>query len=332
MGFAGVGLAGAFLSNAVQLALAYFFIFGPSVRYLAPPFLAAGVASGFVLGLFCELFAAKSAWYRSVLRACSRSGGAGRAAGGVEAGGAGEGGRPVPPAAEGASGNGRGLAAPSGDEARLGRRENWDRLFPAGDIFAAGFLMTLFFLFNPSTSFRLLQFLFFAILAFVSGKKNKLSVTIPVILGIIFFNLLTPYGRVLAEWGPFRVTGGALLAGIRRAFTFEGLLMLSGACLRTGLRLPGSAGALLAESFGMLGELQERRVSLRPRHIVEDLDALLLGLKSGASAAAPGTGISAPRTALSCVILALMVSAAALTALAGAVSAQDLQWLPDNWG
>jgi heptaprenyl diphosphate synthase len=61
--FIGVGTAGAMISNASQLALAWLFVFGDNVRYIAPPFLAAGVITGIALGLFCEYFTGRSQWY-----------------------------------------------------------------------------------------------------------------------------------------------------------------------------------------------------------------------------------------------------------------------------
>ena len=61
--FIGVGTAGAMISNLAQLVLAWLFIFANSVRFIAPPFLAAGVITGVTLGLFCELFTRRSQWY-----------------------------------------------------------------------------------------------------------------------------------------------------------------------------------------------------------------------------------------------------------------------------
>jgi heptaprenyl diphosphate synthase len=63
LSFAGIGVAGGLLSNLTQLALARAFIFGESIRYIAPPFLAAGAVTGFVLGMFCAHFAERSQWY-----------------------------------------------------------------------------------------------------------------------------------------------------------------------------------------------------------------------------------------------------------------------------
>jgi heptaprenyl diphosphate synthase len=61
--FIGVGTAGAMISNITQLGLAWIFIFRNNVRYIAPPFLAAGLIAGAALGLFCESFSSRSQWY-----------------------------------------------------------------------------------------------------------------------------------------------------------------------------------------------------------------------------------------------------------------------------
>jgi len=61
--FVGVGTAGAMMSNISQLSMAWVFLFRGSVRYIAPPFLAAGLITGVVLGIFCEMFASRSKWY-----------------------------------------------------------------------------------------------------------------------------------------------------------------------------------------------------------------------------------------------------------------------------
>jgi len=63
--FIGVGTMGAMISNISQLYLARVFIFGNSVWYIAPIFLAAGVVTGVSLGLFCELFTRRSKWHEA---------------------------------------------------------------------------------------------------------------------------------------------------------------------------------------------------------------------------------------------------------------------------
>ncbi len=58
----GVSVTGAFASNIVQLGLSKVFIFGDSVKYIAPPFLAAGLVSSVLLGLAASGFLSESRW------------------------------------------------------------------------------------------------------------------------------------------------------------------------------------------------------------------------------------------------------------------------------
>jgi heptaprenyl diphosphate synthase len=62
--FVGIGAAGAMTSNAAQLALAQVFLLKENVRYIAPPFLAAGLVTGVALGIFCEVFSRRSRYYQ----------------------------------------------------------------------------------------------------------------------------------------------------------------------------------------------------------------------------------------------------------------------------
>jgi heptaprenyl diphosphate synthase len=63
LSYIGLGILGAMVSNTAQLSLAWVFLFRNNVRYIAPLFLAAGLITGFSLGLFCEHFTRSSQWY-----------------------------------------------------------------------------------------------------------------------------------------------------------------------------------------------------------------------------------------------------------------------------
>jgi heptaprenyl diphosphate synthase len=185
------------------------------------------------------------------------------------------------------------------------RRKRVDRLFPPGPLFISALAIMPALLFNPNTWTRVLQFFFFAFLAWLSGKKINPIITILIIVVIVFFNLLVPYGRVLASLGPFRITAGSLLAGIHRAVTLEALVMLSRAAIRPDLRLPGMFGEILGESFRIFGQIMERKIIINRGDIAGDLDRLMLELS--ADTAAPEAARPAPLTVPGCIFLITVI-------------------------
>ena len=249
LGFAGLGCAGAMASNGIQLILARYLIFGASLRYLIPPFLASGFITGIALGLICEYFCRHSRWYAGTEAELAET----------------------PPEVS------AGTVLP---EAAPVPKQRWDNIFNADELFAAGLLMALIFLLSHSMPGRVAQFLFFCLLAGLSGKKINPFATLIFMAGIVFFNLLAPYGRVLAVFGPLRVTQGSLLAGLEKALSLEGLLMLSRACIRSDLRLPGTIGSLLGESFRILELMREKKGIIRRGHIIAGIDRLMLEMEA----------------------------------------------------
>jgi heptaprenyl diphosphate synthase len=332
--FTGLGICGAVLSNLVQLVLARLFVFGEGVRFLAPLFLVSGLISGAILGLFCETFAARSRWFR---RARGEDGGVPFSAG-PEASGE--------PDSDGHEEPGE----PGRETRRKRRQEQWKRLFRGEDLFITGLCLMILFLCTPSLVFKTLQFLFFWSLMALSGKKSRPLTVFLVMLGVVFGNLLVPYGKLLAEWGPLKISQGALLTGLHRALTLEGLVLLSGTFIRADLRLPGAFGALLGESFRLFALLQKRKKGIRSKHVIEGIDRLMLELDQGPASGSlrpgvPESGGEGPvrRRAVSVPLLALMALVCAFLALADEQAFlrwastvagfwPGLRWPPDNWG
>jgi len=282
LSFIGLSCAGAITSNSVQLILARYFIFGPALRYLIPPFLASGFITGIVLGVVCEYFCRRSIWY------------AGKA-------GTGDWGTQLPKAL------GTGDCCSQFEltpEMALGS-SNYDNIsqihpnnsksplvpspqspvpsphsFSPHSLFIAGLVMMAIFLFNRSLEGRVVQFLFFCLLTWIWGKKPNVLVTVLFMAGIVLCNVLVPYGKVLAAIGPLRITHGSLFAGLEKAFTLGGLVMLSRACIRSDLRLPGTIGSLLGESLQMLELMREKKHLINKRRIIAGIDTMLLELET----------------------------------------------------
>jgi heptaprenyl diphosphate synthase len=311
IGMAGISVLGALLSNGAQLALARFFIFGKSVRYIVPPFLSMGLVTALALGLFCEYFIRRSRWYagdvvpekKELLTVKERM--AEKEKGGERSGGQ--------QALTSYSPSSLGFFLPQTWKIFRERRQGmYERLFSGGELCLAGLLMMPAMVFNPNTYFRSFQCLFFWFLAWLSGKKNNPLITILIILGITAFNLTVPYGQLLFSFGPVRITAGALMGGIQRAVTLEALIMLSRATIRQDLRLPGSFGKLIGESFRILAFIQERKQGFTRKNLVTAMDNLMIELSEAGEEVAVETP-AVPRhhsTAMGRIILGVVVALA----------------------
>jgi heptaprenyl diphosphate synthase len=160
----------------------------------------------------------------------------------------------------------------------MSRKEVYDNTFGAKALFAAGLAIMPSILFNPSTEYRIIQFLFLCVLVLFSGKKLNPFFTIIVIAFIVAFNLIIPYGRVLFSIGAFKITSGALKAGIHRAVTLEALVMLSKLSISHELKIPGAFGELLGESLRIFSVLMNKKLRVTGKNFIVEIDNLMLEL------------------------------------------------------
>jgi len=295
----GVSAAGALASNAVTLVLAYFFVFGRSIRYVVSPVLALGLVTGSLLGIAAEYFIRNSQWYAQILNIGYHGDTAAQRKKIFN----------IHPKLRAFMISG--ICREKLDSFRKSREELFFKTFSASDLAIAGLFMIPALLFNPDTYTRVIQFLFFFFFAWLAGKKNNLVITLIVMLGIVFFNLLVPYGELLYSLGPLTITSGALLGGIRRAVTLEGLFMLSRFCVRRDLSFPGAFGKIAGESFRVFGHLAEEKIFLGGKNWIESLDGLLIKLDDNQEknnrGAEPGRGVLHKKTASRIILAALVI-------------------------
>ena len=296
MSLTGISAAGAMAFNGVQLVLAWYLVFGESVRYAAAPILALGIVTGTLLGILSEYFTKHSLWYANMSSVKETHAKTQRR---EERKGKDKTSKNYysPETCrqhENVSNNNlvalrlcvinlkTGLLKKF-ELHRKARQAFCRKHFGSGHLAITGLCMIPALLFNPDTKARLIQFLFFFFLAWLSGKKNNLFLTVLIMLGIVFFNLLLPYGELLLNIGPLAITQGALLAGLRRAVTLEGLFMLSRCCVREDLALPGAFGEIIGESFRVFSRLSESPLAgkkgLWRQNWVNHLDGILLALQ-----------------------------------------------------
>jgi len=238
--WAGIGVVGAFASNAAQLALARVYLFGEGAWFVAPPFLALGALTGFFLGAAANRFVAESRWYAAAIAG----------------------------------------SLPNADSVHATHARaavGAERKRAAARLIVGGALVALI-LFAPNVPVLAAAGSTALVLVVADRSRVRLLPTLIMSGGIVLFSLIVPYGRVLARVGSFPITEGALLAGVKRALVIEGLVFASRWTLRYGLSLPGRLGSLVGESLALLAALSGRRGEFNPRRPIESVDALLFSL------------------------------------------------------
>lgn len=156
------------------------------------------------------------------------------------------------------------------------RPDRIGKIVGAGSRFIAGMLMLPPFLMIEGLPYKAALAVFFAFLALLAGKRLRWGYFLILIASVTFFHLLTPWGRVLFEIGPFPITVGALKGGLIRGFTLVGMVFLSVAAVRPELELPGRLGGLLGRTFYYFDSILEGKKRLSRKNFFGSLDALLL--------------------------------------------------------
>jgi len=251
--FIGVSIAGAFVSNAAQLVLARFIVFGKGVVFLAPPFLAAGIISGGLFGFFAEQFSAQSKWL-SLKRKRAVTADVSAAADTIAVAGV--------------------TAVATAAVVESLSTEKTKTFSFIRNLFLL--LSMIFFLLVPQLFVRTALFLLFWFLAVLAGKKTRPLFTIIGIVMILLCNLFPPYGRIIFSLGPFIITEENIMRGLQRAVTMEGLVMFSRLAVGSAFPLPGALGRLLREIFAVL-ELLNKNFSVKEKKetLFQKLDRML---------------------------------------------------------
>ncbi|MCQ2601017.1 MAG: hypothetical protein MJ184_06620 [Treponema sp.] len=99
-----------------------------------------------------------------------------------------------------------------------------------------------------------------AILCLTFKKRTGWLSLLFLTLGITLFSLLTPEGKLLWQFHGFRITLGALEAGLFRAGILIFLQLLSKLIISSKTKLPGKAGAFVNQVFGIYEKLTASKI------------------------------------------------------------------------
>lgn len=142
--------------------------------------------------------------------------------------------------------------------------------------FLAGLLAMPGFLLIDDPRWKALLVFLYGGLAWASGKRIRILYFVLTLATVTFFHLLTPWGVVLAEWGPLRITSGALEKGLLRGLTLVGMVFLSLSSVRPDLQLPGRFGGILGRTFRHFETIIDGKGRLSRKNFLGSLDRLLI--------------------------------------------------------
>lgn len=231
----GVSLFGGLMNNLAQIVVAKFILFGDNISYVAPLLLSAGFLCSGILGIFMNIFWKNSRFVKIV---------------GIN--GSTE--KTVVSAKEENSTYFQKDKSGLEDD----RKKSFCKIYTSILISILAFAGILI-----SSSLYLIYgtFILFLILNAIKYKKIRLITPLLIIVSVTFLELLSPAGKILWQYGSFKVTDIPLVAGLLKSGKLCAMVVVSRFAVNKSIHLPGKAGEFVSEAFGIFGELYRENSS-----------------------------------------------------------------------
>lgn len=248
--FLGIAIAGALASNSTQLILARYFVFGTSVRFMVPLFIAAGLGSGIVIGLFSLQFAKKSQWLKFFILHRRKA-------------------DYLPQ---------KTLSDATPDIVPT----TFAKAFSPVQLISM--LVMALVIIGNTLPIALSGFLLgFTLNMYQAKKHNKKipSLVLPILVvgGITLVHLLLPRGKVLMTLGGLPITEIALSSGLKNGFFLEALIFLSKNTIDSSLALPGKLGQSFTQLFNLYALFFSMKPTIKRNAIIASVDEYLLTIE-----------------------------------------------------
>ena len=94
-----------------------------------------------------------------------------------------------------------------------------------------------------------IQFFSMIIFAFIRKKRVKLLPSFFITISLVFFSLLSPFGKVWFSIGKFAITEGAFFLGLKKSFVLCGMVFISQIATSFEINIKGSFGKMISEVF-----------------------------------------------------------------------------------
>ena len=93
------------------------------------------------------------------------------------------------------------------------------------------------------------QFLVMVLLAYIRKKRVKLLPSFFITISLVFFSLLSPFGKVWLSLGKFTITEGAFFLGLKKSFVLCGMVFISQLATSFDFNIKGAFGKMISEVF-----------------------------------------------------------------------------------
>lgn len=94
-----------------------------------------------------------------------------------------------------------------------------------------------------------IQFILMIIFTFIRKKRVKILPSFFITLSLVFFSLLSPFGKVWFSIGSFTITEGAFLLGLKKSFVLCGMVFISQITTSFEFNIKGNFGKMISEVF-----------------------------------------------------------------------------------
>lgn len=155
----------------------------------------------------------------------------------------------------------------------------------------AGLLALPAILLQDNTFGVMIQALYVITIAIMHGRRFRLLPNIILLISVSSAHILQPNGLLLFSLGDFPITAGAMILGMRKAFTLIALLYLSHYMVTGKPQFPGTLGRLISLQFYYFDKITSGWKTISPkRPFIGAIDTLMLSLSDGDEGSQSGVG------------------------------------------
>ena len=127
-----------------------------------------------------------------------------------------------------------------------------------------------------------IQFIIMIIFAFIRKKRVKILPSFFITLSLVFFSLLSPFGKVWFSIGNFTITEGAFLLGLKKSFVLCGMVFISQIATSFEFNIKGNFGKMISEVFYWFSIFSDfsKKAKSEPKLLIDEKKKSKLSLKS----------------------------------------------------